>query len=148
MLRGRRDRLHRMGVAIGFAVGAVTAPLQVLTGDIAARNVASSQPAKFAAMELLTETTSGAPLTIGGVLIDGEKRFAIEIPRLTSLLQDFDPNSTITGLDDIPEAERPPANVVHLSFQLMVGIGTAVLGLSAFSGWVRWRKGAWPTQMA
>ncbi len=143
-LRGRRDRLHRLGVVIGFTVGAVAAPIQVFTGDLAARNVATDQPAKFAAMELLEETTSGAPLTLGGLIVDGEKVGAIEIPNLTSLLQDFDPNSTITGLDDIPVDERPPANVVHLSFQLMVGIGMALLGLAAFSGWRRWRTGDLP----
>ena len=146
MLRGRTDRLHRMGLAIGFAVGAIAAPIQLITGDLAARNVASSQPTKFAAMELLEETTVGAPLTIGGVLIDGEKRFAIEIPRLTSLLQDFDPDSTIEGLDATPEELRPPANVVHLSFQLMVGIGTALLAFAAYGGWRVWKRGGLPEQ--
>ncbi len=44
MLRGRTDRLHRMGLAIGFAVGAIAVPVQLITGDLAARNVATSQP--------------------------------------------------------------------------------------------------------
>jgi len=146
MLRGRTDRLHRMGLAIGFTVGAIAAPIQIFTGDIAARNVATSQPTKFAAMELLEETTAGAPFTIGGVLIDGEKRFAIEIPKVTSLLQEFDPNAEIEGLDATPEAFRPPVNVVHLSFQLMVGLGSALLALSVFGGWKAWKRGGLPMQ--
>lgn len=145
ILRGRTDRLHRMGLAIGFGVGAVAAPVQLITGDIAARNVAVSQPVKFAAMELLEETTEGAPFTIGGILIDGEKRFAIEIPRATSLLQEFDPNAEIQGLDAVPEELRPPENIVHLSFQLMVGIGMALLALSALGGWWVWKRGGLPT---
>lgn len=145
MLRGRTDRLHRLGLTIGFTVGAIAAPIQLITGDIAARNVAASQPTKFAAMELLEETTEGAPFTIGGVMIDGEKRFAIEIPRLTSLLQEFDPNAEIQGLDATPEEFRPPENVVHLSFQLMVGLGMGLLSLAIAGGWWRWRRGGLPT---
>ncbi len=144
ILRGRNDRLHRMGLAIGFTVGAIAAPVQIFTGDLAARNVANDQPTKFAAMELLEETTTGAPLTLGGILIDGEKRYAIEIPNLTSLLQDFDPNSTIEGLDATPEELQPPANVVHISFQLMIGLGMALLALSAWGGLHRWRRGKLP----
>ncbi|MEZ5226986.1 MAG: cytochrome ubiquinol oxidase subunit I [Acidimicrobiales bacterium] len=144
-LRGRRDRLHRLGVVIGFTVGAVTAPIQLITGDLAARNVAADQPAKFAAIELLETTTAGAPMTLGGVIVDGKKVGAIEIPDLTSLLQSFDPNATITGLDAVPPDRRPPVNVVHLSFQLMVGIGMSLLTLAAFSGWKRWRTGELPT---
>ncbi len=68
-------------MAIGFTVGAVTAPIQLITGDLAARNVASDRP----------------------------------------------------------------ANVVHLAFQLMVGIGMSLLALPAFSGWKRWRSGDFPT---
>lgn len=144
ILRGRNDRLHRMGLAIGFAVGAIAAPVQIITGDLAARNVASSQPTKFAAMELLEETTIGAPMTLGGVIVDGEKRFAIEIPKLTSLLQDFDTGSTIQGLDATPAEFRPPANIVHISFQLMVALGMSLLGLAAIGGWYRMRRGALP----
>lgn len=145
MLRGRTDRLHRLGLGIGFTVGAIAAPVQLITGDIAARNVAVSQPTKFAAMELLEETTEGAPLTIGGVIIDGEKRFAIEIPNLTSLLQDFDPGSEIQGLDATPEDLRPPANIVHVSFQLMVGLGIGLLTFAGVGGWFVWKRGALPT---
>lgn len=142
--RGRRDRLHKMGMAIGFAVGAVAAPIQVLTGDLAIRNIAADQPAKFAAVELIVETEAGVPLTLGGVVIDGEKRYALEIPGLASFLEEFDPDATLEGLDQIPIEEQPPVNVVHLSFQIMVGIGTALLGLAAFGGWKRWRTGSLP----
>lgn len=143
-LRGRRDRLHRMGMAIGFTVGAIAAPIQLITGDFAARHVFEAQPTKFAALELVVETTDGAPTTLGGLLIDGEVRYAIEIPNGTSLLQGFSADTVVTGLDAVPEAERPPANVVHIAFQLMVGIGTGLLGLSAFGAWRKRRTGRLP----
>ena len=46
----------------------------------------------------------------------------------------FSPDTVITGFDQIPVDQRPPATVVHLAWDTMVGIGTAlvVLGLWAF----------------
>ena len=47
----------------------------------------------------------------------------------------------VTGLEDIPPDERPPANtLLHLSFDAMVGIGTALLGLAAWLAFVWWRR--------
>ncbi len=143
-LRGRRDELHRMGVAIGFTVAAVAVPISLITGDLATRNVAASQPAKFAAMEMILETEEGVPFTVGGLVIDGEKRYAVEIPKLASFLDTFDPNAELEGLDQIPLDEQPPVNVVHTSFQIMVGLGSALGLLAAFGGWHRWRRGHLP----
>ena len=51
----------------------------------------------------------------------------------------------VTGLEDIPPDERPPANtLLHLSFDAMVGIGTALLLLGAWIGWVWWRRRDFP----
>ncbi len=137
--RGRRDRLHRLGMGVGLLVGCIAAPLQLVTGDLIARNAASVQPTKFAAMELIPETSGGVPMTLGGIYVDGEVRGAIEIPHLTSLILTFDPNATIDGLDAVPPDQRPPENVVHISFQLMVALGSALIGLALWTG-VAWRR--------
>ena len=44
----------------------------------------------------------------------------------------------------MPAEDRPPENVVHLSFQLMVFLGTALAALAAWTGLVRWRSGELP----
>ncbi|WRL61803.1 cytochrome ubiquinol oxidase subunit I [Blastococcus brunescens] len=80
MLRGRRDRYHRLGLAIPLTVAAVCAPVQIVVGDIAAREVFQEQPAKFAMIEAVVETDTHVPLTLGGVLVDGEVRYGLEIP--------------------------------------------------------------------
>jgi len=134
-LRGDRSRMTRLGFMIPFTVAAIASPIQVLVGDVAARRLIERQPAKFAAMELLPETRSNAPLTLGGVYVDGEVRGAIEIPGLASLLGTRDVNGTVPGLDSVPESDLPPINVVHLAFQVMVAIGT---GLVALAGWFGW----------
>ncbi|MEX5258416.1 cytochrome ubiquinol oxidase subunit I [Kocuria arenosa] len=145
MLRGRRDRYHRLGFLVPFAVAAVITPVQIGVGDWAAHFVADNQPVKLAAMEGIFETTEGAPLHLGGVVVDGEMRYALEVPHGLSLLAHFDPNAEVMGLNDVPEDERPPVNVVHLAFQAMVGCGFALLGLSLWLA-VSWKRRRGPPE--
>ena len=141
MLRGRRDRIHRLGFLIPFSVAAAATPIQLFVGDLAARGIADHQPAKFAAMEYVTETGPGQDEYLGGVLIDGEVKGAIRIPDLDSFLVGFSTGTVVTGLDRIPDDEEPPApTLLHLSFDAMVGIGTGLFLLSAWFAITWWRK--------
>jgi cytochrome d ubiquinol oxidase subunit I len=144
MLRGRRDRRHRLGLAIPLAFAAVVTPVQIGVGDWLANTVADNQPAKLAAMEAQFETTAGAPLSVGGFFYDDRLHYALEIPKGLSLLIHHDPDGVVPGLEQFPADELPPVNVVHLAFDVMVGIGFALLLLSAVAGWVRWRRGRMP----
>ena len=138
-LRGRDDRAHRLGFVIPFAFASVATLLQPVVGHLAGERLAEAQPSKFAAIELLPGTTDGAPLTIGGVLIDGEVRYGIQIPNLGSLIATGSPDARIVGLDDLPEGAEVPASIVHLSFQLMVGIGFSLVALVLWYWFRRWR---------
>jgi cytochrome d ubiquinol oxidase subunit I len=142
-LAGRRNRLHRLGFTIAFSVAAIATPVQVLVGDVATRRLVEAQPAKFAALELLPSTTTRAPLTIGGRLVDGEVVGAIEIPGLASFLGTRSFSAEVPGLDSVPADSRPSdriATIVHWSFQLMVTLGSALLGLAAWFGLALRRK--------
>jgi cytochrome bd ubiquinol oxidase subunit I len=132
-LRGRRDLYHRAGLVVALSFAAFAAGAQGLVGDWAGRRVAVSQPVKLAAFEGVPQTEDGAPFTIGGVYDAdrGEVRYGIEVPRLLSLLATHDPDGRVVGLETVPPADRPPVNVVRISFQTMVAIGSA-LGLLAF----------------
>jgi cytochrome d ubiquinol oxidase subunit I len=136
LLRGRRDRYHRLAFLIPFTIAGIAAPIQVGVGDFAARQIAKQQPIKFAAMELVPHTTSGATEWIGGIYWNGQVYFGIGIPYLDSILAAFDPHYTVIGWNSVPPDERPPlANLIHLSFDLMVGVGTALLALAAWQAW-------------
>lgn len=145
LLRGRRSVYHRRAFAIAFTLGAVFALPQVLVGDWAARFLAEYQPAKFAAMEAIYDTQAGAPLHLGGIPVDGEVRYSIEIPNGLSLLTYRDPDAVVAGLDQVPDDAQPPVAVVHIAFQAMVAIGTGLLALSAVYGWSWWRRRRSPT---
>jgi cytochrome d ubiquinol oxidase subunit I len=143
MLRGRRDAYHRTGFLVPFVVAAVLTPVQIGVGDWAAHFVADYQPTKLAAMEGVAQTADGVPLHVGGVWLDGELKYAIEIPDGLSLLAHWDPDAQIQGLDKVPEADRPPVNVVHLSFQTMVGCGFLLLGVGLWFAYAWKRKRDW-----
>jgi cytochrome d ubiquinol oxidase subunit I len=141
MLRGRTDRYHRLGFLVPFTVAAVMTPVQVGVGDWAAHFVADYQPVKLAAMEGLYQSERGAPLHLGGIAVDGELRYAIEIPNALSLLAHWDPDAEITGLDTVPADQQPPVNIVHWSFQLMVGAGLTMLAVAAAFAFIcAWRR--------
>jgi cytochrome d ubiquinol oxidase subunit I len=134
-LRGRRERHQRVALVVALSVAALTAPVQLLVGDWAARTVAERQPVKLAAFEGLEETTEGAGFDLGA---------GIEIPKLLSLLAFHDPNATVQGLDSVPEDDQPPVGIVKLSFRAMVAIGTGLAALGAWFLWVWWRHGRIP----
>jgi cytochrome d ubiquinol oxidase subunit I len=143
-LRGRWGRYERTALTIALSAAAVAAPLQVVIGDWAAREVAQKQPVKLAAFEGLGQTTRGAPEHIlgwynGRRVVDG-----IEIPHLLSLLSFHSWDATVTGLDSVPARDRPPVNVVRFSFQTMVGIGTLLALIGVMYVFVRLRLGRLP----
>ncbi|MFL5829923.1 MAG: cytochrome ubiquinol oxidase subunit I [Solirubrobacteraceae bacterium] len=130
-LRGRWGRYERTALAIPLTIAAVAAPVQLLVGDWAGREVASMQPTKLAALEGLGATTRGADLHILGWYTNRKVKFGIAIPHGLSVLAFHDWNATVQGLDAVPTSDRPPINTVRFAFQTMVGIGTlmAVLGV-------------------
>jgi cytochrome d ubiquinol oxidase subunit I len=139
-LRGRWGRYERIALAIPLTIAAFASPVQVLIGDWAAREVAVSEPVKLAAIEGLGQTTKGAPEHLLGWYTDGQVKYGIRIPKMLSLLAFHNPDATVKGLDTVPESQRPPVNVVRVSFQLMVGIGTMLALLGGLYLFVRVRR--------
>jgi cytochrome d ubiquinol oxidase subunit I len=148
MLRGRRDRYHRVGFLIPFTVAAVAMPVQMLVGDELARWVYNNDPVKFAAIEMVPKTASDVPETLFGHLNDdGEVVGGIAIPGLASILSDptEGTSTVIQGLDSFPEDSRPTGSqvdVVHLAWDVMVGLGSFLFLLSLwyFACWVFKRR--------
>jgi cytochrome d ubiquinol oxidase subunit I len=138
--RGRRDRYHRLGFLLSFTVAAIVTPVQIGVGDWAARFLAERQPVKLAAIEGLRETQRGAPLTVGGVYVNGQVYGGVEVPKGLSLLAHHDPDALVHGLDEVPPDERPPVGMVRNAFQVMVALGLALLGLSLWFAVVWWRR--------
>ena len=108
ILRGRRDRYHHTGFALGFVPAAVLTPFQIFVGDTAARAIAHDQPVKFASMEYVARTSRNVPEWLGGVYANGHIYAGLKIPYMNSLLAGFGPGTQVTGWNAMPPAHRPP----------------------------------------
>jgi cytochrome d ubiquinol oxidase subunit I len=141
MLRGRRDRHHRLGLLIPLTVALIAAPIQFAVGDTAARAIADDQPIKFAAMECVQETHSDVTEYIYGRCTSEGVKGGIGIPGLDSFLVGWSTDTEVTGLDTVPPGDRPPANtMLHWAFDTMVGICSAMILLGLWLAWSWFRR--------
>ena len=114
----------------------IVAPLQIAAGDAHGLNTLEYQPAKVMAMEGHFDShPNGAPLALFGVPNQKEKRldYAVEVPKLSSLILKHDLNAPLAGLDTIPDDREPPVAILFWSFRIMVGLGMLMLTLGMWS---------------
>ena len=141
MLRGRRDRHHRLGLLIPLTVASIVTPIQFAVGDTAARAIAKDQPIKFAAMECVQTTSTHVTEYIYGRCTSEGVKGGIGIPGLDSFLVGWSTDTEVTGLDTVPPEDRPPANtLLHWAFDTMVGICSVLILLGLWLGISWWRR--------
>ncbi len=142
LLRDPTQPASRIMFSMAMWMASLVAPLQIVAGDMHGLNTLQHQPAKIAAMEGHFETRAGAPLLLFGVPdMDQERtKFAIEIPKLGSLILTHDWNGTVRGLKEWPRAERPDARLLFWSFRVMAGLGVAMALVGLWSLALRVRR--------
>lgn len=145
LLRGRHLEFARKSLKLGLVVALVSSGLMFLTGDMSARQVALTQPAKFAAMQGLYSTAEGAPLVIWSLPPTQDPANAVQGPeivvtRLLSFLSFGSFQAPIAGLQEFPRADWPPVAVTFLSYHNMVVIGTLMLVFMLAGLYLLWRR--------
>jgi cytochrome d ubiquinol oxidase subunit I len=138
---GRHPAESRSMFSMTFWLLTALVPLQILIGDLHGLNTFEHQPAKVAAMEGHWETRAGAPLLLFG-WPDQEAevtRFALEIPKLGSLILTHELDGVVRGLKEWAPEDRPPAAIVFWAFRAMLAIGLLMLFAVAAAAWLRWR---------
>ena len=140
-----RDR-HLAGARVMFSMAmwmaTVVAPIQIIAGDQHGLNTLRYQPVKIMGIEGHFQShPDGAPLYLFGLPseAEGKVKYAIEIPRMGSLILEHDLNAPMKGLDTVPRENWPPVPITFWSFRVMVGMGFLMFGLGLFSLWARWR---------
>lgn len=136
LLRERTNIHARKMFSMAMWMGALVAPVQIFLGDAHGLNTLEHQPVKVMAMEGHYQGhPDGAPLILFGIPNAAEKRidYAIEVPKLSSLILKHDANAPLQGLDSVPDSEEPPVGPVFWAFRVMVGLGFAMLGLGLWS---------------
>jgi len=141
LLRAPANAGARVMYSMALWMAALVAPVQLLAGDQHGLNTFAYQPAKVAAMEGDFETREGAPLILLGVpdADAATTRYAVEIPRLGSLILTHEWNGEVRGLKAWPRSEWPNVTILFFCFRIMVGLGFAMIGLGLWSLWHRWR---------
>jgi cytochrome bd ubiquinol oxidase subunit I len=120
---------------------AVAIPLQIVAGDLHGLNTLEHQPAKVAALEAIWHTEKSAALTLFGWPNEKTRStdYAIQVPKLASLILAHDADAEIKGLNEFPNA-HPPVAPVFWSFRVMVGMGLVMLAVSWWCAWTLWRR--------
>jgi cytochrome bd ubiquinol oxidase subunit I len=133
--RGDRGSDVSLTMRTGVTVAALLIPLQIVVGDLHGLNTLQHQPAKIAAIEAIWQTQKGAPMVLFGLpdAATGTTRYAIEVPKLVSLVLTHNLDGEVKGLDAFA-GKHPPVAPLFYSFRLMVGIGLLMLVVS----WVAW----------
>ncbi len=159
LLQDPYNRVHRAAVVLAFSFAAISAPLQLFSGDLAAKHLAREQPLKLAAAEAHFHTMKQAPIIVGGFPNSKTQTVTggLEIPYVLSTIAFLDPNAEVKGLDAFPRDEWPNVAVVHLAFDIMVGCGMALLAVVGLGmlvlalrvrrrGWERAHRALWQSR--
>lgn len=143
LLKDKTNLEARKMFSMAMWMLALVAPLQIFAGDLHGINTLEHQPAKVMAMEGHFESHDhGAPLYLFGIPDQENQKlkYAIGIPKASSLILKHDLNAPLAGLDTIPREDQPPVAIVFWSFRVMVGLGMLMLLVGMTSLFLRWRK--------
>jgi cytochrome bd ubiquinol oxidase subunit I len=145
IVKKKNVTFHSKAFTIAAVFACIAAILQPLSGDFSAKDVAKRQPAKLAAMEAHFETQNNAPLIIGGIPDEKNKKvdYALEIPGFLSFMAHGNFNAEVKGLDSIPEEHHPLVAITHYAFQVMVGLGMLMFALAIIYFIAKWKKRSW-----
>ena len=135
LLRGRHQEFAQRALRLSLLFGFVALAAEVVVGDAHTRQVAHTQPEKFAAIEVLHRTQEGAPLAVVGQPLP-----EVLLPKLLSFMTYFDFNARVIGLDAFAPEDRPPVTATAMSFHAMLWLGLG-LGVMLALGLFFWWRG-------
>ena len=150
LLRSQHLAGPRVMFSMAMWMATLVAPIQIVAGDQHGLNTLEHQPVKIMAMEGHFDShPNGAPLILFGLPDEAaaKVKYAIEIPKMGSLILKHSPNAPLAGLDTVPRENWPPVPIPFWSFRIMVGMGFLMLALGLFSLWTRWRGTLYQTRL-
>jgi cytochrome d ubiquinol oxidase subunit I len=143
LIKRQHLELAQTTFKLTILVVAILAPLQFLLGDLHGLNTLKHQPMKIAAMEGRWHTEQNVPLTLFAIpdMSKQENRFAVDIPRLGSLILTHSLNGEVKGLNEVAAKDRPYVPIVFYSFRVMLFLGVLFIltGLIALYLYLRKR---------
>jgi cytochrome d ubiquinol oxidase subunit I len=134
-------------MALWFAT--IVTPIQIFVGDMHGLGVLHLQPTKLAAIEGNWERQANMPLRLFAIPDQKAETnsYEIAIPKLGSYVLTHEFGGVVPGLKDVPPDQRPPVLPVFFAFRVMLGIGFAMLSLSLWSLYLRWKGTLFTTRL-
>ncbi len=144
LLRKRHVDLAKTMMRVALPVFAVTAIFQAFVfGPNQAVTVTDHQPAKLAAMEGVYQTDTCVPMYLLGWSNSAtEETVGVSVPCMLSFLATGSFDGEVEGLEQFPQSDWAPVNLVFQAYHLMIDLGTifvliSVLGVGL---WIWKRK--------
>ncbi|WFT83509.1 MULTISPECIES: cytochrome ubiquinol oxidase subunit I [unclassified Methylobacterium] len=130
-----------LSMALWFAT--IVTPIQIFVGDMHGLGVLKYQPTKLAAIEGNWERRANMPLRLFAIPDQNAEtnHYEISIPKIGSYILTHEFGGEVPGLKDVPPDQRPPVLPVFFVFRGMLAIGFAMLGLSLWHLYLRWKGG-------
>ena len=125
-LKRNNNEVFKKSFSIAVTIALATAVMLPVLGHGYAQYVTELQPAKGAAMDAIWETGSSVPMYLIQVPDSKTGSNSVQLlgtPGLASFLYTGSFSGTITGLNQLPQDELPPVEMVFWSFKLMTIMG-------------------------
>jgi cytochrome d ubiquinol oxidase subunit I len=136
ILRNIQVDMAKKSLRLAVIFGLIVSLLEVFPfGHEHGRQVAQTQPEKFAAISGLYATQTSAPVSLFAYPVDSPPQLVakVEIPGLLSWLAFGDMNAKIKGINEFPRDEIPPLFMTFVSYHNMVILGMYFILIMAFS---------------
>jgi len=146
IIKNKELEAAKKSFRLALIFGLIVSVLEVFPfGHEHGRQVAKTQPEKFAAIQGLYSTQSGAPIALFAIPFDHppELKAAIEIPGLLSWLAFGDINAKVKGINEFPREEIPPLFLTFVSYHNMVLLGMYFIFITALGTYFLWKKKIW-----
>jgi cytochrome bd ubiquinol oxidase subunit I len=146
LLHKRHIEFAKPAMRIAVIVGLIASLLELFPfGHEHAKQVAQTQPEKFAAIEGLYTTDTGAPLILFAVPTNDppDLHGVVEIPGLLSWMAFGDVDAKIQGINEFPQDEIPPLWLTFVSFHNMVVLGMYFIALMLWATWLMRKNKLW-----
>lgn len=142
LIREPKQTESRIALRMAIGMALIVAPLQLMIGDSAGKQVGEVQPSKLAAIEAFWETKSHQAFNIIAWPDRAAQanRFAVSIPDVGSWITHGDASAVVTGLKAYAPADQPPVAVVFWAFRIMVGLGLLMIAQGLWGAWLWWRR--------
>ena len=143
ILKNKETELARRSLKIAVIFGLVTSLLELMPfGHEHARQVARTQPEKFAAIEGLYISQSGAPMVFFAVPYTKppELKGTLELPGLLSWMAFGDIHAHIKGINEFSASDIPPLWLTFVAFHNMVVFGMYFILIMIVAAYKLWKK--------